>query len=328
MKISQAATNFFEANKADGLDDKTNAWYRRRLTTLTPLYEREVNTITALDLRPLITKVREEDQLFTTHAYRPTENRKRSPVTLRSYTRGLKRFFNWLVEEGEIALSPMKGIRTPPIPKHNPKAINVEDLKRMREAAEANPRDAALLAVLCSTGCRAEGAAKMKVRDLDLDDGTASVIEKFDKERVVYFDDHAKRALARYLIASPKEKDDYLFSGRRHGVYLRPDSMWHLLKQIAKRANVSGRCNPHSIRHAFAREYLMNGGDLKSLSQIMGHSSIVVTAEYYANLEDNHLKEKFKTHAKLSARTAAQPVRSSIPLKELTTTLVSAEEAQ
>ena len=64
------------------------------------------------------------------------------------------------------------------------------------------------------------------------------------------------------------------------------------LKRLARRAGVTGRCNPHSFRHGFARSFLQSGGDLATVAQILGHSSIRVTGDFYSAWSDKELAER------------------------------------
>ena len=65
-----------------------------------------------------------------------------------------------------------------------------------------------------------------------------------------------------------------------------------LLKRLKKRAGVTGRANPHSFRHGFAKDYLMAGGDLASLADLMGHESVETTKTFYAVFEQDDLRRK------------------------------------
>ncbi len=65
-----------------------------------------------------------------------------------------------------------------------------------------------------------------------------------------------------------------------------------MLNRRGKRAGVKGKVNPHAFRHGFAREYILNGGDLASASEIMGHSSLAVTKDFYAMFSIEELREK------------------------------------
>ena len=74
----------------------------------------------------------------------------------------------------------------------------------------------------------------------------------------------------------------------------------HMLIRRGKRAGCKGLVNPHAFRHAFAINYLMNGGDLGTLSKLMGHSDVSVTIEYYGRLALSDLQEKHRQHSPIA----------------------------
>jgi integrase/recombinase XerD len=73
---------------------------------------------------------------------------------------------------------------------------------------------------------------------------------------------------------------------------LTPSGVFQVLERYKKRAGLSGRVNLHAFRHAFAREYILNGGDLASVSEMMGHTQIAVTKQFYAVFQAEELREK------------------------------------
>jgi integrase/recombinase XerD len=72
-----------------------------------------------------------------------------------------------------------------------------------------------------------------------------------------------------------------------------------LLERLKIKAGISGRVNPHAFRHAFAKLYLMSGGDLASLSDLMGHSDVQVTKQFYSVFSQEELKRKHAQHSPL-----------------------------
>lgn len=81
-------------------------------------------------------------------------------------------------------------------------------------------------------------------------------------------------------------------SNQRAATPLSMSGLQMILKRLKAKAGVTGRVNPHSFRHGFAREYLINGGDLATLAQIMGHSDVRVTASFYAIFTHRELQER------------------------------------
>jgi site-specific recombinase XerD len=131
----------------------------------------------------------------------------------------------------------------------------------------------------------------LRPQNLFLDQGRAIVHEKGDKHRAVPFTRYTADLLAKWLAVRPPEAEYVfcstggVFAGEAMTVY----TLNQILKRLAKKAGVKGRCNPHSFRHAFARQYLLNGGDLGTLSALMGHASVDTTVRNYARFADAEL---------------------------------------
>ncbi len=171
-------------------------------------------------------------------------------------------------------------------------------------------RDRAILAFLTDTGCRAGGLLTLRLDDLDLTAGKALVSEKFDKSRVVPFTPYTAELLRQWLAVRPPEAPT-VFCSLGPNQYARPlymSGLHHLLERLKLKAGVTGRINPHSFRHGFAREHLKNGGDLATLARLMGHSNVSVTAEFYAVFTEEELADK---HAQFSPMRSLYANRST-----------------
>ena len=114
--------------------------------------------------------------------------------------------------------------------------------------------------------------------------------EKGTKTRQCYLSAAGLTAVRAYLRVRPLVDHDYVLVGRT-GAPLTPSGIRQALQRLSKATGVE-RCNPHAFRHAYAREMLEAGVDLKTVSDLMGHSSIVVTADNYAIWANRELEEK------------------------------------
>ena len=109
------------------------------------------------------------------------------------------------------------------------------------------------------------------------------------------------RALAAWLEARPMVKHTAIFcsiSGHTSGAPLTPAGLHRVLYELKTKAGIVGRLNPHSLRHMFAREQIRNGNDLATVSQLLGHSSVSVTADFYAVFNTHELAVR---HSRFSA---------------------------
>src|SRR5690606_24670360 len=146
-------------------------------------------------------------------------------------------------------------------------------------------------------GCRAAGLCSLRLQDLDLERGRAYVTEKGDKRRVVMFTDVTAHFIREWLVVR-RSDSEYVFVSRA-GDYLNHNGLLQLMYRLKDRAGITGRANPHAFRHGFAREYLIHGGDLSTLSRLMGHEDVSVTASFYGVFAEDELAQAHRVHSNL-----------------------------
>jgi len=160
----------------------------------------------------------------------------------------------------------------------------------------ADVRDTAIILFLLDTGCRAGGLCGLRVDDLRLEAGLALVYEKGGKSRYVMFNPQTAEALRAWLAVRP-EGGEAVFVSLKRKTALTPSGVWQMLQRRAERAGVEGASNTHAFRHSFAKNYLLSGGDLGTLADILGHSSVEVTKAYYGVFTLQELQEKHRRHS-------------------------------
>lgn len=297
MTLADAVNLFLTAIEGE-VAPATHTWYRQRLHSLvaqsgsTPL-----DQITIDSLRQWRATLLAQRQRWADHPTRPALAGPLSSATLHDSLRAVKRLFRWLVSEGHLTANPTTRLKLATAPKEPPKAISEEDLTRLLIAAAASgARDLALVAFIADTACRCAGAAGARLSELDTNRRTAIVREKGKKARTVFFGPETARALRAWLSVRPTDPTDALFLRLRGGGPLTPIGVYQVFKRLARAAGLQQRFNPHSLRHAYARRALQAGADLATVSEIMGHTDIAVTATFYARWADNELqarKERF-----------------------------------
>lgn len=295
--MEEAIREFLLACRAAGLSQDTVKWYEARLRCFADF----VVEITSDDwathrmIRAFLSSLQERPTRYQHHPSRPEEDGPLSPETILGYYRALRRFFNFLLEEGIIRENPINRVKPPKRPKHAPKAIELEDLRRLIQAArESSPRDLAVILFMADTGVRVGEVCQLRVQDVDLHNQIALVRGKGDKERLVPFSERTAWAIKMYLATRPNCSTDHLFLGQRGP--LTTQGIYGIFRRLKRKAGIEGRCNPHSLRHGFAKSWLMKGGDLASLSEILGHQDIQTT-KIYSVFKIIELREK---HNRLS----------------------------
>lgn len=226
--------------------------------------------------------------------------------------RGLHRF---LLLEGESAVDPAGAVAPPRPPSRLPKAIPVEAVVRLIDAAAVGDtpealRDRALLEVLYGAGARISEAVGLDVDDVagPPDDdgpgpgdghrgGVVRLLGKGGKERVVPLGSYAVDAVSAYLVrarptlAHKGKGGPALFLNQRGGRLSR-QSAWAVVQRAAERAGLSEHVSPHTLRHSFATHLLDGGADVRVVQELLGHAS-VTTTQIYTMVSVHRLREVY-----------------------------------
>ncbi len=203
--------------------------------------------------------------------------------------RGLHRF---LVREGTVGADAARDVRPPTPPRRLPKAIDVDEVVRILEAASVGGtplalRDRALLESLYGTGARISEAVGLDLDDVTLDgtDGFVRLRGKGDKERIVPMGSYAAAALSAYLVqarpglAAKGRGTPAVFLNARGGRLSR-QAAWLALRAAAERAGITKDVSPHTLRHSYATHLLDGGADVRVVQELLGHASVTTTQVY------------------------------------------------
>lgn len=221
------------------------------------------------------------------------------PATIHTYFAHLRTFFRWLVAEGEIEVSPMETLRPPIARTDQVQPFTEAQVAALLAAARKSRfprRNEALLLFMLDTGARASEVCGLRMRDLDLPGRHCIVTGKGNKRRSLFLSPATLRALTAYLRDEPHGPDDPLFASHGRAAVGEPMTRSGLLQVMERLGPVAGieavRCSPHTFRHTFAVSFIRNGGNVFSLQQLLGHTSLTMSNRYVAlaqaDLERQH----------------------------------------
>ena len=205
---------------------------------------------------------------------------------------GLRSFFDWCVAEGEIGSNPAERVDSPKPGHYLPGVLSVEEVQAIMDSVDINAwfgrRNRAILEVLYGCGLRVSEAVNLKLQDVFLKDGFLRVIGKGNKQRLVPMGEMAVQAMEAYLedravYPATREDSEFVFLNR-NGKPLSRISMFNMVKNQAMAAGVQKEISPHTFRHSFATHLVEGGADLRTVQEMLGHSSILTT-EIYTHLD-------------------------------------------
>jgi site-specific recombinase XerD len=207
----------------------------------------------------------------------------------------IRTFYRHLVERGELQANPAELVSTPKKDAYLPKVLKPDEvadlLDRIPGSTPLDLRDRALLELAYAAGLRAEELVNLDVNSLDPDAEEVRVEGKGGRTRVVPVGEHAWRAIDRYL----SRGRTVLNSGASEALFLSKSGRRLSTSDVRRRLRLQARLagvSPHTLRHSFATHLLEGGADLRTIQELLGHSSISTT-QTYTRVESKRLKRAY-----------------------------------
>ncbi|MCF7873288.1 MAG: tyrosine recombinase XerC [Candidatus Omnitrophica bacterium] len=210
----------------------------------------------------------------------------------------LKSFFKFLLRERILKNNPAVSLIYPRLDKPLPKFLTEDQVKKILKLPDTNKllglRDKAILEFLYSTGARVSEMVSLKKDNLDLIGGVVKVTGKGRKERLLPLGEPAIESIRNYL-SSRQDNQRALFLNKNNK-QLGDRGVRLIISKYIKNAALSLDVSPHVFRHSFATHLLNHGADLRSVQELLGHSSISTT-QIYTHISLDSLKKMYqKTH--------------------------------
>lgn len=291
---------YVNSKKIKGCSNKTLIAIRSILERFIRFLEKrehslKLSEVTIEDAREYVASLQGKITKYEGHKFNhPIPNAEYSPQTIHSHVRKLREFSNWLRDEGYTKKPIFERLELPKLPQVKIDVLTPEEIQQI--LASINPatmigaRLVAMVLVMLDTGIRAGELVGMLLANVDWDRGVIRVFGKGSKERFVPIGATAKQALLRYVQTyRPKPaRDDinHVFLSV-DGYPLSVNAVVHIMSRLAKASGVQ-RLHAHLLRHTSGVQYLINGGDTKSLQMYLGHASAEMT-NHYEQLTTEHI---------------------------------------
>jgi integrase/recombinase XerD len=246
---------------------------------------------------------------------------KLAPPSIARHLVALKMFYRFLRLEERANASAVDLLGSPKLWERIPQVLSPTSVEELLNAPQPGDRfflrDRALLETLYATGCRASEVVGLKLADVYLDSAFCRCTGKGNKQRVVPLGRPAVAALRDYLSVkaelgngalSVSSANAFAFTSKT-GRPLTRIFLWSLVKKYCKRAGLPQSVSPHTLRHSFATHILAGGADLRTVQELLGHSSIQTT-QHYTHVDRDRLKAIHRQFHPLGQKTEVRGQRS------------------
>ncbi|MFL0505533.1 tyrosine-type recombinase/integrase [Ureibacillus sp. 179-F W5.1 NHS] len=300
---------------AKGLSTKTLKSYEQTLKLFARFLEetfeiKEVKDVNIEHVRAYIRSIEERGKFQISSNDKPNNYPERrsdygkpvSKTTIANYVRNIKAFYSHLYNERIIRNNPLKELKNVKPERKAKVMLDDNELKQFFRSFDVTKmdqyRDWIIARLIFDTGARIGELLEVVSSDIDLR-GNALLLRKTKsgKQRFVYYSQKTRNHLKSWLAYKDRYTDSpYVFPTNR-GTKLRIEGVERSFRLRSR--DVGLEVTPHLLRNNFAKRYLINGGDLSTLSRLLGHASVEVTSSIYLDFSDREIMKKYRQHSPL-----------------------------
>lgn len=215
----------------------------------------------------------------------------------------IRSFYRYLVSIEKLEKNIFASIKNPKLEKKLPNYVSELDMEKIlnfpneenyQKTIYTN-RDLLIIEVLYDTGCRVEELSNIKLKDINKSEKSIKVLGKGSKERIVFFGEYTFDTLEEYLkdreMILEDKKSEYLFVSKKSGS-LTTRRISQIIDSIMEEVTIKNNVTPHTLRHTFATHLLNHGADLRSVQELLGHSSLSTT-QIYTHVSNERLRQVY-----------------------------------
>jgi len=302
-------------NRIEGKSPKTISWYGENLLRFVTYLTGTKSEARLADLnmdtvREYVLHLRSTPK-YHKHPLTPEQKDLLSPSTIQGHVRTLRAFASWLEAEGYTECNVLARLKVPKAPNKVTVPLSDTEIASILDCYDPMTamgcRNRAIIMTLLDTGVRCGELVHIRTEETHIAEGHIKVIGKGSKERMVPIGNRVRKAIQRYVDHFRPEpvqpEEDRLFL-TCEGRPMSENALKLMFCRLSKKAGIQ-RLHVHLLRHAFAVRYLLNGGDVFSLQQILGHTTLEMVKKYLhltsANITCQH--RRFSPMDRLNLRT-------------------------
>ena len=323
ISLCELITRYASDNEAEGKSPRTITWYTDLLKQYCQYLENssivaDISAINRDQARTYMLYLHSRNKCPPRHSNPLAPMQPLSPKTIQCHTRCLKAFSSWLFEEEYTSENRLEHLKLPKAsnlviePLTQPEIQKL--IKSINKHSPTGIRNYAILVTMLDTGLRVAEVASITLANLNLADGYVKVMGKGSKERIVPLGSYVCKVLWSYIDKSrPKPRvpnRNSLFLSAA-GDSISTNTLKLMFTRLEKTSGIK-RLHAHLCRHTFATNYLLAGGDIYSLKEILGHSTLEMVVHYlhFTNQQVTTLQHRFSPMDRLQDEVANHPINS------------------
>ncbi len=305
IELSKLIQIYGTFNRSEGKSPRTVEWYDEVLKQFSNWLNSKdkpanLGNISETDVREFILYLQEKRW----------QGRTLSVQTLNNRVRALRAFFSWLARENYTSENLLAGLKPPKVIETVIEPLTVDEIgklfRNINQDTALGARNTAMLSLLLDTGLRLSEMTTLKVQDVHLDSKYVKVLGKGGKERIVPMGGLCHKALLRYYYhfrAEPAHAGVDAFFLTLDGYPLDNTAVKSLIVRLSRSSGII-RLHAHLLRHTYATQFLLNGGDVFLLKQNLGHSTLTMVEHYrhIASRQAALLSEAFSPLDRMNVR--------------------------
>lgn len=225
--------------------------------------------------------------------------------TISRHLSSLRSFYNFLVNENVISSNIFTTIRNPKIERKLPNFLSMVELQELLDSISLDTlqdiENRLIIELLYATGIRVSELCNIRLDDFNFDAKSIQIMGKGSKERIVYYGEYAEKYLNLYLdkardVLLNNQDSPYLLvkqEGKQLTIFEVEKIVDKLIQHLAQNVSFNKHVTPHTLRHTFATHLLNQGADIKTVQELLGHSSLSTTG-IYTHVTSDRLKEVYR----------------------------------
>jgi len=223
-----------------------------------------------------------------------------SDNAIASYVRSIRSLWSWLKQEGFLADNPFEKVKPPATTERIVDPLTPEDITKLLKIIPRHEytgyRDSCVILLMYGTGMRISEVVDLFEDSVNFDSGQIRVVGKRKKERSLFMSASVFKALYKYATQQRPDVPSKHFFLHEDGRPLARFYFEHRMHPYVEKSEITKVCTPHILRYSFAIQFLRNGGDIFTLQNILGHSTLEMTRRYL-KIANSDIEAKMKAYS-------------------------------